>query len=315
MTWRSPHRGRVNRPGPADKSPAPATPGVPAAASVRGSPVQPDQVGAGAGHRSAPAALRRMPVRPHPPCTADSARSMGRISSGSSRPPGRRPRCAATPRPPCRPAAHPRTPASPSRMPAAAPDSSMVRIRYCLSARSAPSRGMVSTVINASICAHSGCMLAMTPSSANRPMSASSTSCAWAMTGRRSRGPLDADDVLDGVEGLAHRGVADGVDVDLQPEVVDPPRGLGQRLALPHLHAVVCAARSSTAPAARRSRSPPHRRRRTSPCRAVSRGDPTPRHDRAPRRNAPPASRNAAGRRRAPRLNRMRSAPAAAAST
>ena len=68
----------------------------------------------------------------------------------------------------------------------------MVRIRYCLSARSAPSRGTVSTVISASICAHSGCMLAMTPSRANRSISASSTSCACAMTGRRSRGPLES---------------------------------------------------------------------------------------------------------------------------
>ena len=73
-----------------------------------------------------------------------------------------------------------------------APDSSMVRIRYCLSARSAPSLGIVSTVISASICAHSGCMLAMTPSRANRSISASSMSCACAMTGRRSRGPLEA---------------------------------------------------------------------------------------------------------------------------
>ena len=63
-------------------------------------------------------------------------------------------------------------------------------MRYCLSLRSGPSRGIVSSTINGSSCAHSGCMLGITPSAAKRSRSASSTSCAWAITGRRSRGPL-----------------------------------------------------------------------------------------------------------------------------
>ena len=47
------------------------------------------------------------------------------------------------------------------------------------------------------------------------------------------------DDVLDGVERLTNRGIADGVNVDLQPEIVDAARGVGEGVTFPHLHAVV----------------------------------------------------------------------------
>ena len=44
-----------------------------------------------------------------------------------------------------------------------APERTRLFIRYCLSDRSWPSRGTVSTVISASSCAQSGCMFGMTP--------------------------------------------------------------------------------------------------------------------------------------------------------
>ena len=49
---------------------------------------------------------------------------------------------------------------------------------------------MVSTVISASICAHSGCMVGDHTLRGERPTSAWSTSCTWAITGLRSRVPL-----------------------------------------------------------------------------------------------------------------------------
>jgi hypothetical protein len=50
-------------------------------------------------------------------------------------------------------------------------------------------------------------------------------------------GPVGLDRVLDGVERLPHCCIADGMDVDLQSEFIDAAGGLGQAVALPHLHA------------------------------------------------------------------------------
>ena len=69
-------------------------------------------------------------------------------------------------------------------------------------------------------------------------MSASSTSCACAMTGRRSRGPLARDDVLDRVQRLTRRGVADRVDVDLRSPSSSTACAAARQV-VPHLHAVV----------------------------------------------------------------------------
>jgi hypothetical protein len=104
-----------------------------------------------------------------------------------------------------------RPPASPTRRQAAHPIG-----RACASGtacRRAPARaaGWWSTVIRASICAQSGCMLGMTPSSANLARSASSTNCTWAMTGLRSRGPFHSAAYSIASRRLAHRGVTDGV--------------------------------------------------------------------------------------------------------
>ena len=46
------------------------------------------------------------------------------------------------------------------------------------------------------------------------------------------------DHVLDRVEGLAHRGIADRMNVDLKSEIVHPTGGLSQRVALPVPHTV-----------------------------------------------------------------------------
>ena len=56
------------------------------------------------------------------------------------------------------------------------------------------------------------------------------------------------DNVFDRIECLPHRGVADGVDVDLQAEFVDAAGRLGQRLALPVAHAQVLPRVASLSP-------------------------------------------------------------------
>ena len=102
-----------------------------------------------------------------------------------------------------------------------APESSRLRIRYCLSARSSPSRGTVSTTINGSSCAHSGCMFG-DHAQRGEPVQVGVVD---QLRVRDHRPPVAravaGDDVLDRVQRLAHRGVADGVDVDLEPELVD----------------------------------------------------------------------------------------------
>ena len=88
---------------------------------------------------------------------------------------------------------------------------------YCHAARSSPRNGSVSSTIWSSWQAHSACMLAATPSS---------------RTAARRRGaPPEVGDVVvaalvgaapsNGVEGLAHRPVADGVHVHLEPGGVE----------------------------------------------------------------------------------------------
>ena len=51
--------------------------------------------------------------------------------------------------------------------------------------------------------------------------------------------PVAPRHILDRIQGLAHRRVADRVNVDLQTQIVDPACRLGQRVALPVPHPVV----------------------------------------------------------------------------
>ena len=68
---------------------------------------------------------------------------------------------------------------------------------------------------------------------ANRGRSAGCTSWVWAITGRRSRGPLRGLGVLDGVQGRADAAVTDGVDVDLEAVGVEGGDRLRQLLRRP----------------------------------------------------------------------------------
>ena len=52
-------------------------------------------------------------------------------------------------------------------------------------------------------------------------------------------GPVRDDRRFDGVEGLPHGGIADGVDVNLETRGVDGPHRLGEGLSLPHPQPVV----------------------------------------------------------------------------
>ena len=74
-----------------------------------------------------------------------------------------------------------------------------------------------------------------------------STSCVWAITGRRSRRPFARGGVLDRVERPADPAVADGVDVDLEPVGVEGGHRLCQLLREPSSAVHRCAVRRRTA--------------------------------------------------------------------
>ncbi len=120
--------------------------------------------------------------------------------------------------------------------------------------------------------------------------------------------------IFDRIQRLTHRRIADRVDVDLQAQVVDPTRGLGQRVALPVALPVVVQRRCSTARAARPvSFSTTPSAKNFTVC-AVSSGEPDL-VDAAARIGVSslPANRSGADRRRSARLNRIRSASRRAA--
>ena len=81
---------------------------------------------------------------------------------------------------------------------------------------------MVSSSICGSWAAHSGWMLAVAPSSRNRGTSSGCTTCRWARCGRVSREPVGRPGGGDRVQGLAHRPVAERVEVHLEPRGVEP---------------------------------------------------------------------------------------------
>ncbi len=126
-------------------------------------------------------------------------------------------------------------------------------MRYCFSLRSAPSRGIVSSIINGSSCAHSGCMLGITPSAAKR----SEVGVVDQLRVRDHRPPVarpvGGDDMLDRVQRLASGRIADRVDVDLKPEFVDGACRVGKVAPTPACRG--CAASRNRAPAVLRSRS------------------------------------------------------------
>ena len=139
---------------------------------------------------------------------------------------------------------------------------------------------MVNTVISASICAHSGCMLGMTPSVGEAVEVGVVDQLHVGDHGPAVPRPVGLDRVFDGVERLADRGVADGVDVDLKAELVDLLGGLGQAVALPDLHAVdLCSPEQYGASSAPVSFSTTPSAKNLTVC-AVSSGEPVSRHRR-----------------------------------
>ena len=87
--------------------------------------------------------------------------------------------------------------------------------------------------------AHSAWALAVTPSAANRPMSSGWMTWMCAMCGRVSVAAVDPPCRLDGVERLAHRAFADGVDVHLEPECVESRDVAAERVGVDHAQAAV----------------------------------------------------------------------------
>ena len=115
-----------------------------------------------------------------------------------------------------------------------APAARSERNGYCQRHRS-PRNGIVRLSIWPSWQAQYGCALAATPSSRKRPMSSGWMTWMWAMCGRVSDGPFCGSRRGHRVERLAHRPVADRVEVRLEPERIelrDPGReALGVDLA------------------------------------------------------------------------------------
>ena len=111
--------------------------------------------------------------------------------------------------------------------PSGAPELSRVRIGYCRSVRSRPRRGTVNPSSTgpagpiAAACSESP-RAERTARDRRRPPTARARSPAGGL------GAIADDGVLDRVERLTNSGIADGVDVNLQSEFVDPPCRLGE---------------------------------------------------------------------------------------
>ena len=97
----------------------------------------------------------------------------------------------------------------------------------------------MSSSICASCTAQYGCALAITPSSRKRPMSSGMDDLDVGDVRSRVGQAVGAPGGFDGVERLAHGPFADGVEMRLEPERVEPRHVGLERLRVDHAHAAV----------------------------------------------------------------------------